>query len=164
MIRPALTEIVLFLAPFVLYAVLWATRAGVIHTKIFLADLARPASLAIVALALMAGGFISFRALHERAAGLYLRAGAHGERQIRAGRQQVMEFVKRSAAFLSEGGLRPPPQDDGGGATSRSIAGAAWLTTGALSRLLGAGRQAARRRAWSAARCATPCSASRSPK
>jgi Family of unknown function (DUF6111) len=32
MIRPVLTEIVLFLTPFVLYAVfLWATRAGVFH-------------------------------------------------------------------------------------------------------------------------------------
>ena len=32
MIRPILTEIVLFLTPFVLYAVfLWATRAGVFH-------------------------------------------------------------------------------------------------------------------------------------
>jgi hypothetical protein len=32
MIRPVLTEIALFLTPFILYAVfLWATRAGVLH-------------------------------------------------------------------------------------------------------------------------------------
>jgi hypothetical protein len=32
MIRPVLTELALFLTPFVLYAVfLWATRAGVLH-------------------------------------------------------------------------------------------------------------------------------------
>ena len=35
MIRPAFTEIVLFVAPFVLYAVfLWATKAGVLSTAI----------------------------------------------------------------------------------------------------------------------------------
>ncbi len=59
MIRPALTEIVLFLAPFVLYAVfLWATRAGVMHPDSW--PISRIASLAIVALALMAGSFIYF--------------------------------------------------------------------------------------------------------
>ena len=32
MIRPVLTELALFLAPFVVYALfLWATRAGVLH-------------------------------------------------------------------------------------------------------------------------------------
>src|SRR6202162_3106024 len=55
-----------------------------------------------------------FLAFHRRAAGLDLRAGALGERRIRAGEDQV------TAA-----------------APSRSLAGAAWLSTGALPRLLG---------------------------
>ena len=34
MIRPVLTEIALFLAPFVVYAIfLWATRGGVLHPE-----------------------------------------------------------------------------------------------------------------------------------
>ena len=54
MIRPVFTEIVLFLAPFVLYAVfLWATQAGVMDFKSW--PLMRVATLAIVALALVLG-------------------------------------------------------------------------------------------------------------
>jgi len=59
MIRPVLTEFVLFLAPFVLYAVfLWATRAGVLDLKSW--PLARVAWLAIVALVLVVGSFVFF--------------------------------------------------------------------------------------------------------
>jgi hypothetical protein len=59
MIRPVFTEIVLFLAPFVLYAVfLWATQAGVMDFKSW--PPMRVATLAIVALALVLGSFIYF--------------------------------------------------------------------------------------------------------
>lgn len=59
MIRPVFTEIVLFLAPFVLYAVfLWATKAGVADLKSW--PLTRVISLAIVALALVLGSFLYF--------------------------------------------------------------------------------------------------------
>ena len=59
MIRPVFTEIVLFLAPFVLYVVfLWATKAGVMHPDSW--PLSRIASLAIAALLLMVGSFIYF--------------------------------------------------------------------------------------------------------
>ena len=57
MIRPVLTEIALFLAPFVAYAVfLWATRAGVMNPEAW--SLPRVAWLVIVALVLMLGSFI----------------------------------------------------------------------------------------------------------
>ncbi len=59
MIRPVFTEIVLFLLPFVLYAVfLWATRAGVLHPDSWPAS--RIVWLGIAALALVAGSFIYF--------------------------------------------------------------------------------------------------------
>ena len=59
MIRPALTEILLFLAPFVLYAVfLLATRAGVLDLKSW--PLPRVIYLAIAALVLVLGSFIYF--------------------------------------------------------------------------------------------------------
>jgi hypothetical protein len=59
MIRPALTEVILFLAPFVLYAVfLLATRAGVLDLKSW--PLAHVAWLAIAALVLVVGSFIYF--------------------------------------------------------------------------------------------------------
>lgn len=59
MIRPVLTEIALFLTPFVLYAVfLVATKAGVLDLKSW--PVARVATLAIAALALMLGSFIFF--------------------------------------------------------------------------------------------------------
>ena len=57
MIRPVLTEFILFLAPFVVYAIyLWATRAGVLHPESW--PLSRVMWLTIVALLLMAGSFI----------------------------------------------------------------------------------------------------------
>ena len=57
MIRPALTEIGLFLTPFVFYAAfLLATRAGVLHPKAW--TMQRLAALVIVALALMIGSFV----------------------------------------------------------------------------------------------------------
>ncbi len=59
MIRPVLTEIALFLTPFVLYAVfLVATKAGVMDLKSW--PVVRVATLAIAALALMLGSFIFF--------------------------------------------------------------------------------------------------------
>ena len=58
-----------------------------------------------------------FRALFRRAAWLDLRAGAHGKRQVRAGDHEVMSSQA--------------------GRTDRKLSDAAWLTTGALPRLLG---------------------------
>ena len=59
MIRPVFTEIVLFLAPFVLYVVfLWATKAGVMHPDSW--PISRIAWLVMAALALMVGSFIYF--------------------------------------------------------------------------------------------------------
>jgi len=59
MIRVGITEIVLFLAPFVLYAVfLWATKAGVMDIESW--PLSRLAWLTIVALLLVVGSFIYF--------------------------------------------------------------------------------------------------------
>jgi hypothetical protein len=57
MIRPVLTELVLFLAPFAVYAVyLWGTRAGVLHPESW--PLSILMGLTIVALVLMAGSFV----------------------------------------------------------------------------------------------------------
>ena len=59
MIRPVATELVLFVTPFVLYAVfLWATKAGVLHPDSW--PLARIAWLAIAALVLVLGSFVYF--------------------------------------------------------------------------------------------------------
>lgn len=59
MIRPVLTEVLLFLMPFVLYAVfLWATKAGVFDPESW--PIARIAWLAIAALLLVVGSFIYF--------------------------------------------------------------------------------------------------------
>jgi hypothetical protein len=57
MVRPVLTELALFLAPFVAYAVfLWATRAGVLHPASW--TLHRIAWLLMAALLLMIGSFV----------------------------------------------------------------------------------------------------------
>jgi len=57
MIRPVLTELALFVLPFVVYAIyLWATRAGVLHPESW--PLSTLMWLTIVALLLMAGSFI----------------------------------------------------------------------------------------------------------
>jgi len=59
MIRPVLTEILLFLTPFVLYVVfLWATRAGVLDVASW--PLHRVLTLAIVAMVLVVGSFLYF--------------------------------------------------------------------------------------------------------
>ena len=59
MIRPIFTEIALFVAPFVLYAVfLWATKAGVMDIESW--PLSRLAWLTMAALALVVGSFIFF--------------------------------------------------------------------------------------------------------
>jgi hypothetical protein len=58
-IRPVLTEVALFLAPFAAYALfLWATRAGVLDPKAW--SLTRLAWLTIAALVLMIGSFVVF--------------------------------------------------------------------------------------------------------
>ena len=57
MIRPVLTELALFLLPFLVYAAyLWATRAGVLHPESW--PLSRLMWLTIAALLLVAGSFI----------------------------------------------------------------------------------------------------------
>ncbi len=57
MIRPVLTELALFLTPFLIYAIfLWATRAGVLDPTQW--SLARIAWLVIAALLLMIGSFV----------------------------------------------------------------------------------------------------------
>jgi len=59
MIRVGLTEIALFLTPFVLYAVfLWATRSGIMEPKGW--PLSRVIWLAIVAFLLVIGSFLYF--------------------------------------------------------------------------------------------------------
>jgi hypothetical protein len=59
MIRPVLTELLLFVAPFVLYVVfLWATKAGVLDAESW--PLSRIAWLTIAALALVLGSFVYF--------------------------------------------------------------------------------------------------------
>jgi hypothetical protein len=57
MIRPVLTELALFLTPFVVYALfLWTTRMGLLDPAHW--ALSRIASLVIVALILMIGSFV----------------------------------------------------------------------------------------------------------
>ena len=57
MIRPVLTELALFLTPFVIYAIfLWATRTGVLDPAQW--SLSRLAWLVIAALLLMIGSFV----------------------------------------------------------------------------------------------------------
>ena len=57
MIRPVLTEIALFLAPFAAFAIfLWATRAGVLDRSQW--SLSRLAWLLMAALLLMIGSFV----------------------------------------------------------------------------------------------------------
>jgi hypothetical protein len=59
MIRPVLTELLMFLTPFALYAVfLWATKAGVLHPDSW--PLSRVLTLVIVALSLMVVTFFYF--------------------------------------------------------------------------------------------------------
>jgi hypothetical protein len=57
MIRPALTELALFLTPFAAYAVfLWATRAGVVDTSSW--PVPRVLWLSVVALVLVIASFV----------------------------------------------------------------------------------------------------------
>jgi hypothetical protein len=57
MIRPVLTELALFLAPFVLYAIfLWATRAGVLDASSW--SWSTLGWLTMAALALVVGSFV----------------------------------------------------------------------------------------------------------
>jgi len=57
MIRPVATELILFLAPFIAYAIfLWATQAELLHPESW--PLKRLAWLTIAALVLMTGSFL----------------------------------------------------------------------------------------------------------
>jgi hypothetical protein len=59
MIRPVFTEIVLFLAPFVLYAAfIWATKTRVLDAEHW--PVSRLITLAIIALLLVLGSFLYF--------------------------------------------------------------------------------------------------------
>ena len=59
MIRPVLTELALFVTPFILYGIfLWATRAGVLHPKSW--PLSTLAWLTMAALGLVIGSFMIF--------------------------------------------------------------------------------------------------------
>jgi hypothetical protein len=59
MIRPVATELLLFITPFVLYAVfLWATKAGVMHPDSW--PVSRIVWLVIAALILVLGSFVYF--------------------------------------------------------------------------------------------------------
>jgi len=59
MIRPLLTELLLFVIPFVLYAVfLWATRAGVMDPESW--PVSRIITLAIISFLLVIGSFLYF--------------------------------------------------------------------------------------------------------
>ena len=106
MIRIGFTEIALFLAPFVLYAVfLWATKAGMMDAESW--PCSRFVWLAIGALLLVVGSFVYVARFHRRAARIDLCAGAYRERQIRAGGDPMTS-----------------------GATSRSLADESWLNAG----------------------------------
>jgi hypothetical protein len=59
MIRPVFTELLLFVTPFVLYAVfLWATKNEILHPEHW--PVSRIITLAIVALLLVLGSFLYF--------------------------------------------------------------------------------------------------------
>lgn len=59
MIRPVATEVILFLAPFVLYGVfIWATKARLLDAEHW--PVSRLLTLAIIALVLVLGSFLYF--------------------------------------------------------------------------------------------------------
>jgi hypothetical protein len=59
MVRPVLTELLLFLTPFALYALfLWATKAGALDPRHW--PLSRIITLAIIACAMILGSFLYF--------------------------------------------------------------------------------------------------------
>ena len=99
------------------------------------------AGLVIAALVLMVGSFMLLAKYHRRAAGLDLCAGAYRERQVRAGAEPV-----------SAGRDLPHLRD------------APWLTRARCRACSRCSIATARRRAWSAARCATPACGSRSAR
>ena len=95
MIRPVLTEVILFLAPFVLYAVfLWATKAGVLDVRSW--PLMRVLSFAIAAMLLVLGSFIY--SAHFSGAPL-LTLPVHGVRISRTGGTNTPDI---DAAELAE--------------------------------------------------------------
>jgi hypothetical protein len=59
MIRPVFTELLLFITPFVLYAIfLWATKNEILHPEHW--PVARILTLAVIALLLVLGSFLYF--------------------------------------------------------------------------------------------------------
>ena len=95
MIRPVLTELALFLAPFALYALfLWVTkRGGVLDRTNW--PLARLLYLVVASFLTGDRRLLPAGAMGRRAAGLDLYSGAYRRRQVRAGPDQV---VKSGAA------------------------------------------------------------------
>ena len=84
MIRPVFTELALFLAPFVVYALyLVATKTALMTLASWPPKVL--ASLGHLALLLMIGSFIYLVAFLRLAAGLDLRAGPCRGRQVRSG-------------------------------------------------------------------------------
>ncbi len=108
MIRPVFTEIALFLAPFVIYAIYLITTKSALLTlaswppKVL-------ATLGICALILMIGSFVYLSHFSGSPAGLDLRTGpCRRTRQFRSGTGAVSEPPLRSlkeAAWLREGPL-----------------------------------------------------------
>ncbi len=83
MIRPALTEIGIFLIPFAVYALfLIATRSGVFAQASWPVHII--AKLALGALLLVRDQFRHARAFFRRAAEFDLRSRAYRERQVRS--------------------------------------------------------------------------------
>jgi heme/copper-type cytochrome/quinol oxidase subunit 3 len=82
MIRPVLTEVALFLAPFAIYAVfLWATRAGVLEPASW--PLPRIMWLTIAALVLLLGSFLVIAHLsHSRPGSTYVPAHVEGGKLV----------------------------------------------------------------------------------
>jgi len=82
MIRPLLTELALFLTPFVAYAVfLWATRAGVLDSQSW--SRPRLAWLSIAALVLLLGSFLVLAQFpHSPAGSTYVPAHVEDGRLV----------------------------------------------------------------------------------
>ena len=137
MIRPVFTEIALFLAPFVVYAIyLVATKAALLTLASWPPKVL--ASLGICALVLMIGSFV------------YLShfSGAPPGSTYEPAHVEDGKFVP--GAWCGE---RAAARPEGRRVAARR---ARWRACSRCS------TATARRRAWSAARCATRCSASRS--
>ena len=105
MIRPVFTEVALFLAPFVVYAIfLWGDARGRARSRRLVAG--APAWLVIAALVPDGRQLRRAGAFRRRAARLDLCAGACRGRQVRPGADEVSAVRHRlDAAWLREGAL-----------------------------------------------------------